>query len=446
MKLARKKARPRTGDFYALVFNSLLILMAVFGAHSLSIAYDTAAPDSRLTTEVLSDTRKIIDRSLSGLASNTDDKRANWANRVKRELIEQDLSAARGFLLAAPSMLNADDVRSLEAAAESEPYGSADQRLVRAALLFLPNDVRRQYETLIDPPDLRISLPEIASGIETDGEADTASDPDEAAAPDATLTSGPPESNVPDEPAFERNTAFSILGTQDDLVTNSQRWIAQDPVDTFVLRLAGLAHLATQDSSALPEGTMPDDITQAASILKSAKRAGRLEQAYLDLLGDRLEIALPQDELLERLNSALNVIAPRRELVAPVMMAFKESVRQDALGPLFEDFRLISEIATDTSPTGAMFLLEQATNRDDVLRARRIARAGSDRAVALVKEIGPDALVLFENHVKWSNRLVILIMMLAAGGLALIWTVISAMGAIFSYDPVIAVSRYRREH
>lgn len=441
MKLARKKARPRRGDFYALLFNSLLVLMAVFGAHSLAIAFDTAAPDSRLTTEVLADTRKIIDRSLNQLAANSDDKRANWAGRVKRELIEQDLSAARGFLLAAPSMLNADDVRSLEAAAESEPYGSADQRLVRAALLFLPNDVRQQYETLLDPPELRITLPAEATTIET-----LPADTEEASTSDVALTSAPVEAPIEETPALERNAAFSILGTKEDLVNNSQRWIAQDPVDDFVLRLAGLAHLAIDGEIPLDSDTRANDFTQSASILKSAKRAGRLEQAYLDLLGDRLEAALPHDDLSALLNERLNVIAPRAELIAPVMEAFRTSVKPEALEPLFEDFELISDIAADTSPTGAMFLLEQASSRDDVLRARRIARAGSDRAVALVKEIGPSALVLFENHVKWSNNLVVLIMMLAAGGMAMLWTVIAAVGSAFTNNPVIAISRYRRHH
>lgn len=431
MKLARKRSERPSSWFYALLFNSLLLLLAILGAKSLATAFNTASPDSRLTTEILVDTRRIIDRSLGQLAVNVDDKRANWANRVKRELVQQDLSAARGFLLAAPAMLDSNDVLALKAAAESEPAGSEDQRLVRAALLFLPNDVRQQYEILIDPPDLRISL----NVEDVDGEAGDA----EEIEADETAIAQPEQA----APAIERNSDFSILGTEEDLVTNSQRWIALDPVDIFVLRLAGLAHLSTDEGFSDELLINSDQIAQAASILKSAKRANRLNVEYLSELNARLDLALPQAELEVALSAALSGIAPRAELIAPVKEAFRSSLQQDRLAPLMEDFLMISDTADDTSPTGALFLLEQATSRSDVLRARRIARAGSDRAVALVKEIGPDALVLFENHVKWSQALVIQIMVLAGGGMALLWTVLATLGNAFTQRPHLQVSHWR---
>ena len=82
---------------------------------------------------------------------------------------------------------------------------------------------------------------------------------------------------------------------------------------------------------------------------------------------------------------------------------------------------------SEDCPSGAVTLLESADSPEDVRKLQLIAEAGGDRAVALTKEIGPRVLRLAQIGIKWSMNLALQIMGLAAIGMALTWTALSAV-------------------
>ena len=93
----------------ALLFNSLLLLLPVMASQVISNAYNADVASDPMSVEARAETRQQIDdafRSLSGLSGQ---ERVTWAQRIDRTLLERDFSAARGYLLAAPLMLDKDD-------------------------------------------------------------------------------------------------------------------------------------------------------------------------------------------------------------------------------------------------------------------------------------------------------------------------------------------------
>ena len=163
-RLRRRRESSRQGTWrQALLFNSLLLLLAVLGARIMTKAYTAESvgdvPDIQARTE----TRRAIDEAFQTIVPKGNVARAFWADQISRELSARDFSAARGYLLAAPVMLERDDGRAILAAADAEETGSQDQRLVKAALLFLPNETRAEYERAIEPPRVNIE-PDEAEG------------------------------------------------------------------------------------------------------------------------------------------------------------------------------------------------------------------------------------------------------------------------------------------
>jgi len=116
-RLRRRRETSRQGTWrQALLFNSLLLLLAVLGARVMVNAYTAESvgdvPDIQARTE----TRRAIDESFQTIVPKGNVARAFWADQISRELEARDFSAARGYLLAAPVMLERDDGRAIMAA------------------------------------------------------------------------------------------------------------------------------------------------------------------------------------------------------------------------------------------------------------------------------------------------------------------------------------------
>ena len=281
--------------FLSLIFNGLLFLLPIIAARVVIIAFSGEGIGQAPTPEALTETRRNIESAFETLGPGGEDADAYWSNLIERELQQKDLSAARGFLLAAPQILGKDDVNKLRAAANAEVSGTEDERLARAALRLLPNSVSDKYTAAFRPPSVELPAPtpEETSDPGIDGE-DTPEPVSETASADTPA--------IRPVPAV-RQPAFSVLGDLEDLAVNSRRWINGDESDSFVLRLTGLA--------AIDPKTPPSvNIIEAASILKGAHRAGRISPTYLSYLKARLGDVLPEDDLRPRLESVLSEVAP----------------------------------------------------------------------------------------------------------------------------------------
>lgn len=417
----REVERPSTWR-QALLFNSLILLLPIFAARIVIAAYTSDIATDPLSLEARTETRQEIDEEFSKLAAPLGEERVHWARRIDQTLTERDFSAARGYLLAAPLMLNRQDSAAVLAAADAESSGSRDQRLARAALLFLPEEIRANYQRSIAPP----SLPDVAgesdeSAESTDGETvETVST--EADSPDTPRAVGNTVQLAPMDEPFAAQRSFFLLGDPADLTRRSQRWLAGEPVDSLQLRLRALGLLTQEDPT--PEAQA---MFEAASIMRAAHRAGRLNERFAGYLRSRVEDALPEEILREELATAFEGVMTTQARTSEVMNAYRTALQPEARERLARDMTIIARIAELTSSSGAITLVEQATTPEDMRRALLLSESGGHRSVALAREMGPEVLGLAQIGVKWSRGLVFQVMGLMALGMALIWTTLSAL-------------------
>ena len=410
MDFGRRRSSLSSGWLQAAIFNGMLLLLPILAANVVSGVFATRDFPQTPRPAALEATRSEIKARFASLATSADDRRDYWANLVALQLRERNMPAARGFLLAATEMLDERDREAvIQAAPQAVPFGTQDEQLVGAALLFLPNDVRVRYETALMPPRL---------DDETDGETAPAQLPVSAT-----------------EPAGEENHefnsmrvspigvgGFSVLGSFEDLVRNSRDWLAGQPDEAFGLRITALGLMA--DDLEEPENV---DLREAASLLKAADRAGRLRPGFRERLSFDLEQALPLAPLRTRMSEALAGVAPVAEQADALHAAFRETLNVEGLGPLYVDAAQINEIVDATGPVSALAMLEHVDSVTDLRRARLVAEAGGDRAIALESLIGGSILMTARTGIDLSRQDVLEIMGLTAAAMALFWLVMLSM-------------------
>ena len=414
----REVQRPSTWR-QSLLFNSLILLIPIFAARVIVAAYTSDIATDPLSLEARTETRAEIDSEFRDLSAPGGQERLAWAQRIEQTLDQRDFSAARGYLLAAPLMLNRQDSAAVLAAADAENSGTRDQRLARAALLFLPEDLRAAYQRTIAPRpvvEIETEEPEDTSVVDV-------SDLNEPAVSDDStrITSESVQLAPLDEP-FAEQGSFFLLGDPADLTRRSQRWLAGEQVDSLQLRLRALG-LMTQDDPS-PEAQA---VFEAASIMRAAHRAGRLSDRFAGYLRSRIEDALPEEILRAQLSVAFEPVMTTEARSAQVIEAYEAALQPMARERLARDMKIIARIAELTSSSGAITLVEQATTPEDMRRALLLTEAGGHRSVALAREMGPEVLSLAQIGVKWSQSLVLQVMGLMALGMALIWTTLSAL-------------------
>lgn len=413
----REIERPSTWR-QSLLFNSLILLIPIFAARIVIAAYTSDIATDPLSLEARTETRQAIESEFRRLSAPVGEERRMWAARIDQTLQERDFSAARGYLLAAPLMLNRQDSAAVLAAADAESSGSRDQRLARAALLFLPEELRASYQRSIAPP----KMPEEAAP--TTGTDETSDEVPETAAEleDPVRTTRNSAQLAPLNEPFAGQTSFFLLGDPADLTRRSQRWLADEQVDSLQLRLRALGLLTQDDPD--PEAQA---MFEAASIMRAAHRAGRLNERFASYLKSRVEDALPEEILRAELNTAFESVMTTEARTVEVLDAYRRALQPEAQDRLVRDMVIIARIAELTSSSGAITLVEQATTPEDMRRALLLSESGGHRSVALAREMGPDVLSLAQIGVKWSRTLVFQVMGLMALGMALIWTTLSAL-------------------
>ncbi|MEE2929210.1 MAG: hypothetical protein VX599_00695 [Pseudomonadota bacterium] len=416
----REVQRPSTWR-QSLLFNSLILLLPILASRIIIAAYTSDIATDPLSLEARTETRQEIDDEFRKLVIPNGSERNAWAARIALTIDERDFSAARGYLLAAPLMLNRQDSAAVLAAADAESSGSRDQRLARAALLFLPEELRASYQRSIAPP----AAPE----LQADNDESEPAESETGTGSEVATTSTEPQRTTgsairlgPIEEPFATQRSFYLLGDAEDLTRRSQRWLADEPVDSLQLRLRGLG-LLNQDI-ATPQSQA---VFETASILLAALRAGRLNDRFIGYIGSRVEDALPAETLRAELAIAFEPVMTTEARSEQVMQAYRTALQPAAKERLSRDLIIIARIAELTGSSGAVTLVEQARTPEDMRRALLLSESGGHRSVALAREMGPEVLGLAQIGVKWSRGLVFQVMGLMALGMALIWTTLSAL-------------------
>lgn len=402
----------------AVMFNSLLILLPVIAANTVKQAYEGVGLAEQPTIDAIIQTKERIDEAFEDLAPNEASRKLPfWQDKVQRALEEKDVDALSGYLLAAPPMLGNDLGKQVRARAEAETKGTADERLIRAALQKMPESIARAIEYEIGMPQSQ------------------AAPPVEAAAEPAAATAEAEAEVAPGEEIGEVLEAgvrpeldwrFRLLGSYGDLAAMSQRWISGDWSDSIVFKLTGIGLVQQGNSDGLSDANI-----RAVSIVKSASRSKRLTPGFTAYLDERAGEAVPREVLTPALESALKDLATTEVRGARVREAFEKSIDPAGLVRLETDLEQIDKIATLTSPTAALTLLSYVEDGTDLRRARMLAEAGGMQAVALVKERGTEALRVADAGVRWDNSMVLEIMSLTAAGMLLFWVALSTLRIYF---------------
>lgn len=411
------------------MFNSLLILLPVIGARAISNAYDQDLTSREGAAEALQHANvRLLEELTTFGPRDEDSKLPYWQDRIIAELDARNMSAVRGYLLAAPQMLGRDLGEQVRVRAEAEVTGTPDERLIRAALQKLPENVAlRIMETeRYTPPAAQApaARPEQAPGAEPEQPAaDPAADSDEAAPqePDAPASVEAPivlQANV----RSEDERRFQILGSYADLAAMSQRWIEGDRSDELVVKLTGLGLVQQEYSDGLS-----DAAALSVSILKSARRSQRLTPSFSDYLGEQVEAALPGTALEPALQEAFRDLATTEVRAERVRAAYSGSINQAGLAPLEADLDQIQRLAAQTSPSGALTVLAVIEDGTDLQRARLLAEAGGERLIVLVRERGREGLKIADAGISWNRNTVLEIMSLTAAGMLLFWVMLSTV-------------------
>lgn len=407
----RSSSTKKSGWMLSAIFNIFVLLTPFLGVNVLTNGYNGASYKGVASADTLASTRRDMDQAFARLISDKESARTEWANLISHKLDERDMSAVRGFLLAAPQMLNTNDQKSVKAAADEEPSGKEDERLLRAALLFVPGDIRVNYEKSLRPRGIELinlENQQVAEPVE--------------------LASAGLATSAMSLTSFSYRPAFSVLGTVEDLVSRSRDWMRGNRQRSFEMRLTGIAMASSPSAT----GLEADELIQAASILKTAWRSGRLQPQYRRGLEQRLTAALPEEALTENLEVALADIAMLDVRAKRVQDAFAKSIDPRATARLGPELKQIAQIAEQISPRGALTLLENVNSTTDIGRARLLAQAGGDRAVALVSQLGPEALELTGASINWDNQTAVLnLMALAASLLVLLLSALSVVRSEF---------------
>lgn len=412
----------------SLLFNSILLLLPIMASRMVIGAYTSDLATDPMGLEARAETRSEIDKAFREIYADGTNQRSVWAGRIEDSLKSRDFAAARGYLLAAPLMLNRQDAAAVNAAAEAEQDGTSDQRLARAALLFLPEGTRASYERAVAPPPIPEAGqtdPADTPGTSGNGEpVEEAVDVDDipvGADTNAPVRLAVTEAAIRNDP-FNETEAFFLLGDPSDLTRRTQRWLAGENINTIELKLRALGLIMYEKDTANTR-----DIAKAASILRGAVRARRLNDRFMRYMSERINDVLPDDRLRPVLEPVYAQITTTDQRTADVLAAFDRAIEPVALARLGRDMRIVAQIANLTNSSGAISLVELAETPEEMRRALLITQAGGDRSIALAKDMERDVFKLAQIGVQWSRALIFQVMALMALGMALVWTTLSTL-------------------
>ena len=443
----RRSKRQNFGWLSAFIFNILFVSAALTVCLIIFEVRRTQAAEFNTSGDALTATQKKMGVMFVNLIPEDTNRRDFWAEKIETELRENDLVSARGFLLAAPYMLDNKDAAAVSAAASTDTIAPLDDRLLNAAKLFLPDNVRALYERSVAPsrPDIDLEQSDIpdasAAGTEpVSAEAQAIPAAPESIGTDAAEniheeTSTPEPTDVILSPATELTTAdkshdFFVLGNERDLAYQSAGWVRGDKTDVLALSLSGLGLIAAEQL--IGDEPFDDRFFHGASLVKSARRARRLKPDFAEYLEARLDDALPAETLRINLNRAFAGNANLLIQGDIILEAFASTVDEDHLAPLYSDMLRIGALSSGRPDSAAMTILETVNSPRDMLRAELIAFAGGDRAVTLSKYYGNDALDAATTITDWTMRLIQLIILLIALILILLWITVATLFRSFN--------------
>lgn len=356
----------------ALVFNLCLFLLPMAAAAAVIII----ARDQLYAYEYNDNGARAISARVEKLNATlvqvNFDRQRQWDNMVSMELMANDPSAARGFLLSGTEMLPSRSAAVLRRAAAD---GAGDAAIEVAALQLLLPGTRERYQASVQLLSLR---------------------------PTATPTASRAPATLADPRDFELMARALISEPE------------TDPVQ-FVLTGLSLG-LAGETSAAMNEG--------AAALLTATRR-----EDFPEALSGELHTLVAQTVPIETFRAAAEMAAEGRGDAGAfdnASVAFAASVDPQAAARLRGALAEIGEMAAATSAASAVRLVTHAQSFADFPRLRLLAQTAGDRVAAAAKRLPRDGRLLLaaRGELAFNRDLTLAVAAAAAALVGLVFVVL----------------------
>lgn len=340
------RRRRMLGWWSALFFNLALVGLPLGLVMLVSAMEGVELVRYEATPEALASAKAAVESQAARLAPADMPRDQALSFLVGREVTEGDAEAARGFLMAAGAILPGPDSSRLYQRLKAN-YSEED--LAAAAVRFLDPALQGAY--------LQIQSGRAASAGET---------------------------------------AFFIVGDERELATAAQRWLLGERTDMTSLVLSGLTVADVGLPAALAEA-----LRVGASVLRSAKAAGRLSPQLSESLSKELALVAPPQALRSALQAALGAPGALADEGGAVALAFKSTLVEAPLRRFAASLQALRGAAAYTSPAGSLYLIAHAQSVADFPRLQLLAQAARERAVAVAKRAPVDGRFLDAAPVTW---------------------------------------------
>jgi len=387
----RRKRRLPFAAYAALIFNGALCAAPFMAAHLVSSAYGDRPTAFETTPEALAATRLAMDERFQLISAGEEaEPREVWSDLVRNSLEQEEMPLVRGLLLGAPAMLGAPDGEALRARIEKVAKGVDDEAVLLAAVSYLPGEVQETYL------NFNQGGPRFTAAATADVVA--------KATPSVALPDAPEPVDVTTPTPAERRVAINRVGDIRGLTDTAVDWANDDTIDLHAFLLSGIA-LIMADSEA----------REGASVAMPALRARTQSPVpFKAYLTRRIEDVVNVDEMKRLLSAELHFeTGYTPDATAVVEKAFRSTVDREKLDVLLNEFKILREIALDTSFEAAIAIVGRVQGGVDLRAARLVAAAGGERAVALEHFDGENLLETARTVIPWTNAL-----RLQAAGLA----------------------------
>lgn len=360
----------------ALAFNLCLFLLPMAAAAAVMIigrdqlfAYEYSEAGARSISA-------RVEKLNASLIQVDFDRQRQWDNMVAMELMANDPSAARGFLLSGVEMLPPRSAAILRRAAAE---GAGDAAIEVAALQLLLPGTRERYQANVQLLSLRPNT--------------------------ATPTSDSSET----------------LGDPRDFELMARALLAEPETDPLQFVLTGFSlGLGGDMSSRMDDG--------AVALLAATRR-----EEFQPSLADELRTLVAEAMPIATFRTAAQVAAEEGGAAGDfdnASVAFAASVNPQAAARARAALAEIGDISAATSPAAAATMLTHASAISDFPRLRLLAQTAGDRAAAAAKRLPRDGRLLLAARGELGfNR--DLILATAAMGIALAGLLFGVLFKIF---------------
>lgn len=403
----RRKRRLPFAAYAALIFNASICVAPFMAAHVISTAYGDRKPAFETTPEAITATRQAMDARFQQISLRNDAApRQVWAGLVRNSLEDKEMRRVRGLMLGAPAMLDGADGEALRARiAVSNDTG--EQALIDAAVSYLPEDLQDEYERKTQSILSMFSASAPASAL--------------PGATTAIPTSAPAASIADDDNHIEINR----LGDLRQLTMTAVEWAHDDHTDVHAFLISGIGLI-------LADAESREGASIAISTLRTRTEGGTPFKTYLQR---RIEDTIPIRDMKRLLAAEFeNEIGYTPRNAEVVDRIFRTTIDKEKLEPLLAEFRILREIARDTSHESAVAIVSRVKDSVDLRRASLVAQAGGDRAVALEHFDGDNLLDTARTTITWSNALRMQVAGLGACLLLLAFVAVSVFWKSFHRD------------